>query len=128
MSVTTVKIQNDHEGNPSGYLLNGEMSVPMAEGNRHYAMIQEWIAEGNTPEPADPPVIPDITVITKLAFTEWCEANNKLTDLMDLLNADAVLKFKWDAASELVVDHPLITSSAPSLGIADIQTVFNEIG
>ena len=56
--VTTVKLVNDDEGNPSGYLLNGSMSVPMAEGNRHYKMIQDWIAEGNTPEPADPPPVP----------------------------------------------------------------------
>jgi len=51
--VITVKLVNDEEGNPSGYLLNGNMSVPMAEGNRHYRMIQEWIAEGNIAEPAN---------------------------------------------------------------------------
>ena len=35
----------------NGYLLNDNMSVPNAPGNRHYQMIQKWIAEGNTPEP-----------------------------------------------------------------------------
>ena len=51
--IQTVKLVNDHNGEANGYLVNGSMSVPMAEGNRHYAMVQEWIAEGNTPEPAD---------------------------------------------------------------------------
>ena len=43
--ITTVKIQGD------GYLVNGNMSVPKAEGNRHYQDVLEWIAQGNTPEP-----------------------------------------------------------------------------
>ncbi|MCP4929884.1 MAG: hypothetical protein GY918_12585 [Gammaproteobacteria bacterium] len=44
MNIETVKIQQD-----SGYLVNGNMSVPEAEGNRHYQMILDWINDGNTP-------------------------------------------------------------------------------
>ena len=43
--IKSVKIQGN------GYLLNGTMSVPMADGNREYELIKLWIAEGNTPEP-----------------------------------------------------------------------------
>jgi len=43
--INTVKIQGE------GFLVNGNMSVPQAEGNRHYQEVLEWIAEGNTPEP-----------------------------------------------------------------------------
>lgn len=43
--IITVKLQQN------GYLLNGTMSVPMANGNREYELIKEWLAEGNTPEP-----------------------------------------------------------------------------
>ena len=36
----------------NGYLLNDSLSVPNAPGNRHYQMIQEWLAiEGNNLEP-----------------------------------------------------------------------------
>ena len=45
MNIETVKLQGE------GYLVNGSMSVPKADGNRHYKLVQEWIAEGNTPEP-----------------------------------------------------------------------------
>ena len=45
MTIITVKLQ------ASGYLINGNMSVPNDPANRHYVMVQEWIAEGNTPEP-----------------------------------------------------------------------------
>ena len=43
--INTVKIQRD------GWLLNGSMLVPNAPGNVHYQMIQDWIAEGNVPDP-----------------------------------------------------------------------------
>lgn len=43
--IETVKIQGQ------GYLLNGTMSVPKADGNREYELIKQWIAEGNIPEP-----------------------------------------------------------------------------
>ena len=43
--IKSVKIQGN------GYLLNGTMSVPKADGNREYELIKLWIAEGKTPEP-----------------------------------------------------------------------------
>lgn len=45
MEIQSVKIQGQ------GYLLNGTMSVPKADGNREYELIKDWLAEGNTPEP-----------------------------------------------------------------------------
>lgn len=44
MEIKSVKIQGN------GYLLNGEMSVPKADGNREYEAIKEWLKD-NTPEP-----------------------------------------------------------------------------
>ena len=35
----------------SGWLVNGNMSVPNDPANRHCVNILEWIAEGNTPAP-----------------------------------------------------------------------------
>lgn len=43
--INTVKIQGQ------GYLLNGTMLVPKADGNREYELIKQWLEEGNTPEP-----------------------------------------------------------------------------
>ena len=45
MELKTVKIKGQ------GYLLNGTMLVPKADGNREYELIKEWLSEGNTPEP-----------------------------------------------------------------------------
>lgn len=44
MEIQTVKIKGE------GFLLNGEMSVPKADGNREYELIKEWLKD-NTPEP-----------------------------------------------------------------------------
>ena len=44
-TVKSVKIQGQ------GYLLNGTMNVPMADGNKEYEAIKQWLAEGNVPEP-----------------------------------------------------------------------------
>ena len=60
--INTVKIQG------VGYLVNGSMSVPSSEGNRHYQGIQEWIAEGNTPEP-------EFTQEADKMFQEWLSEN-----------------------------------------------------
>tara|TARA_R110000737_G_C14185611_1_gene414318 strand:+ start:199 stop:507 length:309 start_codon:yes stop_codon:yes gene_type:complete len=45
MTIETVKIQGE------GWLVNGNMSVPNSAGNSDYHDVQEWIAEGNTPDP-----------------------------------------------------------------------------
>ena len=44
MEIQTVKIQGDW------YLVNDEMSVPKANGNRHYEILKVWL-ETNVPEP-----------------------------------------------------------------------------
>lgn len=43
--IDTVKIQGQ------GYLLNGIMSVPKADGTREYELIKKWLSKGNIPEP-----------------------------------------------------------------------------
>jgi len=45
MEIISVKLQQN------GWLLNGNMSVPNASGNREREAIVAWISEGNTPEP-----------------------------------------------------------------------------
>ena len=43
-TIETVKIQGD------GYLVNGKINVPKADGNRHYEAVKIWLKD-NTPEP-----------------------------------------------------------------------------
>ena len=52
--IQTVKYQANIETPTTytGYLVNGTMNVPLDPENGHYQMVQAWINEGNTPEPA----------------------------------------------------------------------------
>lgn len=55
------------------------MSIPNDPGNRHYIEYQEWLAAGNTPEPAPivlPPPPPPPTINERL------EAAEALIDMM----------------------------------------------
>lgn len=71
--IYTVKIQGQ------GYLLNGVMSVPKADGNKEYELIKQWLSEGNIPEPEFTEEELRITSINKqiqesktyLASTAW---------------------------------------------------------
>lgn len=42
--ILKVKIQGEY------YFVNDEMTVPKADGNRHYELVKQWLAEGNIPE------------------------------------------------------------------------------
>jgi len=46
--VEVIKVKENGQG---GYTVNDTMIVPNAESNRHYRMVQEWIAEGGIVEP-----------------------------------------------------------------------------
>lgn len=70
--IETVKIQGN------GYLVNGNMSVPKADGNMEYEAVKEWLLT-NTPEPEytqlelDKIAQEDInqTALAYLASTDW---------------------------------------------------------
>ena len=56
MNITSAKYYKRQDGTNGSVMatINGKvMSVPIAEDNRHYQAIQEWVAEGNTIAEAD---------------------------------------------------------------------------
>lgn len=71
--ITSCKLQT------SGYLINGNMSVPNDPANRHCADVLAWIAEGNTPAPeftdaeiaANAQAETNATSQAYLASTDW---------------------------------------------------------
>ena len=50
-TIQTVKKQVDENNELVGYLVDGTKSVPLADGNRDYKEIQEYIANGGVVEP-----------------------------------------------------------------------------
>ena len=56
MNITSAQYVLDIDGNNTSItaIINGKtLSVPLNAGNRHYAAILEWVAEGNTIQDAD---------------------------------------------------------------------------
>ncbi len=55
MDITSAKyVQTDGVNSAIILVSNGKTySVPLAENNRHYQAIQEWVSAGNTIEEAD---------------------------------------------------------------------------
>jgi len=66
-------IKTVKENGNSGYLINGIMSVPKAEGNRHYRDIQAWIENGGIIEPFETGEEQNIREAKELEQQEWSQ-------------------------------------------------------
>ena len=56
--------------NATGVLKDGTINIPSSADNRHWAEYLDWLAAGNTPDPADPVIPPHVpTVIPPSAAT-----------------------------------------------------------
>jgi hypothetical protein len=51
-TIQTVKKQVDENNELVGYLVDGKMSVPISESNRHYQEVQKYISDGGIVEEA----------------------------------------------------------------------------
>jgi len=70
-----------------GYILDGNIFVPMDENNSNYTAIQAWIAEGNIVEPA---LTPDEIVVSSLN-EEKAKLHQELDDIVgDLTPAESM--------------------------------------
>lgn len=88
MIINTVKRQENENGELSGYILNGNLSVPLDEGNRHYLAILEWIELGGIPESADVIEPPNTTEkdAALVRLKEKAKTDESISDILILLN------------------------------------------
>lgn len=120
-----------------GYLVNGIMNVPNAPNNRHYAAVQEWIANGNVPDPDPATQLPALKENQKRQITRWRDeakiqsvdysGNTYDADLISQANLNSTLT---TIQAGVVVPNPLpwrdannVTQSLSHIQLAELSAV-----
>ena len=129
--ITTIKQQEN------GYLVNGTMSVPIADGNRDYREVQEAILGGTEDYPDAIVVEPEFTDEELLQQIEYAKPKvvtmrqARLALLQGGLLAtietaittgtDEAMKIEWEYATEVRRDWGSLITLVTQLGITDLQ-------
>lgn len=106
-------------------VLDTETNVSFLINKPSIEVIQfnNWLAEGNTPDAADPePEI--ITYIPKLAIVDRLITLGKLADALAALNSDATKKARWDAATEIATDDVDVIAVLTACGVDYTQVLY----
>ena len=103
--------------------------IPADPANTDYAAYQQWLAEGNTPVPADPIVPQSVTVrqarLALLGIGLLDDVHAAIAAIPDPAQRKAA-EIEWEYATVIERNSPLVTSLAAGLGLtaADIDALF----
>ena len=120
----------DFDGQPAQCIkrITDNAFIPMDPANADYQKYLEWLAEGNTPEPAPSPT-PEEALAAERADMRCTPAQMRLTlHRMDLLtqvqaiaDADPEASIVWEYATVIERTSPLIDALGGPNGFTDTQ-------
>lgn len=100
--------------------------IPSDPANTDYAAYLEWLAAGNTPDPADPvvPAVPDSVTMrqARLALLQsglLAQVNSAVAAMPGAAGDTA--RIEWEFSSTVERNRPLVQSLVGALGLTDAQ-------
>lgn len=111
MIIHTVKLTDN------GFLVNGAIAVPDDQNNRHYKAIQDWIAEGSTPEP-------EFTAVELLTNAKRTKLDELKREGLSHIQAVIPAITNWDIL-ELVREQWFSTKPTARNATANFQSVID---
>ena len=100
--------------------LSDNASIPADPANTDYSQYLQWLSEGNTPEPADPIIIPVPTTISMAQAQLALLAAGHLDTLEAAVETmPRESQIIWRKANTVVRGDPLVLQLASLLGLSD---------
>lgn len=99
-------------------------NIPAEPANSDYAEYLRWVASGNTPQPADVPVIGVPQSVTRFQARAALSRAGLFTTVHTAMTAFAVddeRRLAWEDAQEFRRTSPTMLQMAAALGLSDAQ-------
>ena len=119
-------IEQQNDGIVTGYQVTMDdgkvLSVPAAEGNRHYQELMEWVAEGNTIEPYVAPPVPVPSQVSMRQARLALLQNGLLSQVQSAIDSmpspqKEAAQIEWEYALDVERQSTLTQTLAQSLGL-----------